>query len=72
MSGNGSSVAIVEAIFAMAQRLDLDVVDQGVETIEQGAFLRTRACPKMQGFSFRTRCDQSNGLTSAMNKSGEV
>nr|WP_283245640.1 EAL domain-containing protein [Acidiphilium multivorum] len=47
-----SSVAIVEAILAMAHRLDLDVVAEGVETAEHVAFLRTRGLTHMQGYFF--------------------
>lgn len=47
-----SSVAIVEAILAMAHRLDLDVVAEGVETAEHVAFLRTRGRMRMQGYFF--------------------
>ena len=47
-----SSVAIVEAILAMAHRLDLDVVAEGVETAEHVAFLGARGRMRMQGFFF--------------------
>ena len=49
---DASSVAIVEAILAMARRLDLDVVAEGVETPEHVAFLKARGCPRMQGYFF--------------------
>ena len=47
-----SSGAIVEAILAMAHRLDLDVVAEGVETVDHVAFLRARGRMRMQGFFF--------------------
>ncbi|WP_241420032.1 EAL domain-containing protein [Acidiphilium multivorum] len=49
---DASSVAIVEAILAMAHRLDLDVVAEGVETAEHVAFLRTRGRMRTQGYFF--------------------
>ena len=50
--GDQSAVAIVEAILAMAQRLGLDVVAEGVETLQQKAFLTARGCLRLQGYLF--------------------
>jgi EAL domain-containing protein (putative c-di-GMP-specific phosphodiesterase class I) len=44
--------AIAEAIIAMGKTLCLTVVAEGVETSEQKAFLRDRACDQMQGYHF--------------------
>jgi predicted signal transduction protein with EAL and GGDEF domain len=44
--------AIAEAIIAMGKTLSLTVVAEGVETSEQKAFLRDRACDQMQGYHF--------------------
>jgi diguanylate cyclase (GGDEF)-like protein/PAS domain S-box-containing protein len=44
--------AIVEAIVVMCRALELDVVAEGVETIEQREFLRQHACTQMQGYQF--------------------
>lgn len=44
--------AIVDAIIAMASRLGIDVIAEGVETEEQRDFLRHRACHTMQGALF--------------------
>jgi diguanylate cyclase (GGDEF)-like protein/PAS domain S-box-containing protein len=46
--------AIAEAIIAMGKTLSLTVVAEGVETPEQQAFLRERACDEMQGYYFST------------------
>lgn len=52
LPGNPDNVALVEAIIAMAHSLDLRVVAEGVETIEQEAFLRRLGCDMMQGFYY--------------------
>lgn len=45
-----SSWVIVEAVLAMADRLGLSVVAEGVETRSQAAFLGERGCTAGQGF----------------------
>lgn len=44
--------AITEAIIAMGKTLSMTVVAEGVETMEQEAFLRAHACDEMQGYYF--------------------
>ena len=42
--------AIAQAIISMGKALGMTVVAEGVETVEQEAFLRTHGCDEMQGF----------------------
>ncbi|TFB87517.1 bifunctional diguanylate cyclase/phosphodiesterase [Cryobacterium algoricola] len=45
-----ASVALVEGIIALARKLDIDVVAEGVETEEQFAALREAGCAFAQGY----------------------
>ncbi len=47
---DNNSAAITEAIIAMAHRLGLSVIAEGVETRQQEEFLRARDCEEVQGF----------------------
>ncbi|OGT53239.1 MAG: hypothetical protein A3E84_01290 [Gammaproteobacteria bacterium RIFCSPHIGHO2_12_FULL_42_13] len=47
---NTDDAAIVSAIIAMAQSLNMKVVAEGVETAEQYAFLKERGCHEIQGY----------------------
>ncbi len=49
---NPDDRSIVEAIVAMANKLNLNVVAEGVETPEQRDFLLNLGCHEMQGFLF--------------------
>lgn len=44
--------AIVEAIIAMSQKLGIQNVAEGVETLEQLEFLREQGCSEIQGYYF--------------------
>ena len=47
-----SSAAITDAILTLAHGLKLEVVAEGVETVEQLAFLRDHGCDEGQGYYF--------------------
>ncbi len=47
---DADDVAITEAIIAIAHKMRLQVVAEGVETAEQAAFLRVAGCDVAQGF----------------------
>jgi EAL domain-containing protein (putative c-di-GMP-specific phosphodiesterase class I) len=49
---DASDVAITETILAMARSLRLEVVAEGVETLDQVRFLERRGCDEMQGYYF--------------------
>ncbi|HEX7046523.1 MAG TPA: EAL domain-containing protein [Gammaproteobacteria bacterium] len=55
---NPDDVAVTEAIIAMARRLNLGVVAEGIETEAQGIFVRSSGCREGQGHLFsRPACD---------------
>jgi len=58
-------VAIVEAIFAMASSLNLEVIAEGVETRKQFDHLNACHCSEIQGFYF-SRPQSAESLSSFM------
>ncbi len=52
LTASPDDAAIVTAIIAMAHRMRLKVLAEGVETAEQLAFLTAHACDEMQGYFF--------------------
>jgi EAL domain-containing protein (putative c-di-GMP-specific phosphodiesterase class I) len=55
--GDDEDVAIVSAIVRMAHALKLEVVAEGVETLEQQQFLKALGCQVIQGFLFSRPLD---------------
>ena len=49
---NPCDAAIVRAIVSLGHSLNLEIVAEGVETIEQATLLRTEGCDEVQGFYF--------------------
>lgn len=49
---NSNSAKLTETIITMAHSLGLQVVGEGVETVEQLAFLKERQCEFIQGYLF--------------------
>ncbi|ABA89287.1 sensor diguanylate cyclase/phosphodiesterase, PAS domain-containing [Syntrophotalea carbinolica DSM 2380] len=61
---------IIETIMAMANRLGIKVLAEGVETMEQVTFLRRKGCHEMQGFYF-ARPMQAEEIAGFLNQRGE-
>src|SRR5262249_30043800 len=49
---NADDMAITTAVIAMAHRLNLEVCAEGIETLEQLAFLSSQQCEYGQGYLF--------------------
>jgi EAL domain-containing protein (putative c-di-GMP-specific phosphodiesterase class I) len=49
LSTDANEAAIIRAILIMAKSLKLTVIAEGVETIDQLAFLRSQGCDEYQG-----------------------
>jgi len=52
MKGDNENTEIVRTILSLARNLGMDVIAEGVETLEQLTQLRTLGCGKGQGFFF--------------------
>jgi diguanylate cyclase (GGDEF)-like protein len=52
LPADAESLAIVQAILAMASSLDLSVTAEGVETLAQSQWLKGMDCASMQGYLF--------------------
>ena len=52
ISSDPDTATIAEAIIAMGQSLQLNVIAEGVETEEQLALIRSLKCDELQGYLF--------------------
>jgi diguanylate cyclase (GGDEF)-like protein/PAS domain S-box-containing protein len=59
---DADDASIVSAVISMAHDLGLDVVAEGVETLEQLRFLRARQCDGAQGYLFGRAVDAETAL----------
>jgi diguanylate cyclase (GGDEF)-like protein len=50
--GSAESLAIINAVVAMAKSLDMTTTAEGVETIEEVELIRNLGCDKIQGYYF--------------------
>ena len=62
-------VAIVEAMLSMSQRMNLDVIGEGVETESQSQFLTERGCQGLQGY-WLSRPLAGDDMTQLLNSEG--
>lgn len=52
VTSKSSDVAIIEAVIAIAQKMNMEVIAEGVETVKQAEFLEKAGCHQVQGFLF--------------------
>jgi EAL domain-containing protein (putative c-di-GMP-specific phosphodiesterase class I) len=50
--GNKKDEAIIQGVVSMAKSLEMEIIAEGIETIEQYWFLRTMTCDGLQGYFF--------------------
>ncbi|MDZ8035310.1 EAL domain-containing protein [Nostoc sp. DedSLP04] len=58
IGANGENLEIIQAIVALAQSLNIDVIAEGVETLEQLAQLQVMKCKYAQGYFFSQPLDR--------------
>ncbi len=59
---NAESLAIIRAVVAMAQSLDMATTAEGVETAEEAALIRELGCTKIQGYYFGRPMDAADAI----------
>lgn len=57
---NNDVTEITLTILSMAKQLKLNVIAEGVENVEQAAFLRKHGCDEFQGFLFSKPVSSEN------------
>lgn len=68
--GDQSDSELVDAVIAMAHRLHMKVVAEGVENQEQLEFLRWRKCDAVQGYYYSKPCTGKEILSLLQSKNG--
>ena len=61
--GSNESRIIVETVLSMAQKLNVDVTAEGVETVQQLHSLSSNSCPQAQGYLFAAPLPADQVLT---------
>jgi len=57
--GDDSAGAIISTIISMAEHLNLDIIAEGIESIQQLQYLQANGCNKFQGFYFSAAMPES-------------
>jgi EAL domain-containing protein (putative c-di-GMP-specific phosphodiesterase class I) len=60
IGANGENLEIVQAIISLAQSLNIDVIAEGIETIEQLTQLKIKKCNNAQGYIFSGPLDSKS------------
>ncbi|MEH1889408.1 MAG: EAL domain-containing protein [Nostoc sp.] len=60
IGANGENLEIIQAIIALAHSLNIDVIAEGVETVEQLAQLKAMKCNYAQGYFFSKPLDSKS------------
>jgi diguanylate cyclase (GGDEF)-like protein/PAS domain S-box-containing protein len=67
VTSNPQNMSLVQGIILIGHNLNLQVVAEGVETLEQASLLHTNGCDKLQGYHF-SRPITMGQLTENLNK----
>ena len=60
--GSPESLAIIRAVVAMAQSLEMTTTAEGTETIEEVEMIRELGCDKIQGYYFGRPMEAADAL----------
>ena len=66
---DATTSAIASAVIALAQKLKLGIIAEGVETAEQLQYLRNSGCDEVQGFHFSAPVD-AGGIEALLRRAG--
>lgn len=72
LESNDDNSAIANTIITLAKNLGLDVVAEGVETLEQAEFLASRECYIMQGYYFNMPLKAHEFESTYLTSRGEI